>query len=245
MTIDRYTRQRILPEFGDKAQKILKHTHLGIVGCGGLGSHIANYFTRIGVHTLTLIDPDPIELTNLHRTAIYTEQDIDATKTDTLATHLKTINNTITIHTHTTALTASNAEQLLKPVDIILDGTDNLPTRYLINETAIKHQIPWVYGGVHGVIGMVLPILPDKGPCFSCLQPIIPKTQQQRLPVLGTLPAAIAAIQTSEALKILLNQSQPTLTIYNIWTQQTDQLTIHQNPDCPICIHHKYAHLPK
>lgn len=245
MNSDRYSRQRIVPEFGDTGQKILSHTHIAIVGCGGLGSHLATFLTRMGVHTLTLIDPDPVELTNLHRTALYTENDINTAKTDALTTHLHHINPTTTIHKHTTKLTATNTETLLKNCDLILDGTDNLPTRYLINETAIKHHLPWIYAGVHGVIGMIMAINPTNGPCFTCLGPLLTNPSQQTLPVLGTLPATIAAMQLTETLKILTKQPTASLIIYNLWTHQQDQLPIKQNPDCPICIHHNYLHLKK
>ncbi|MBU0496810.1 MAG: HesA/MoeB/ThiF family protein [Candidatus Thermoplasmatota archaeon] len=245
MMNNRFIRQLTVPEFGENGQKILESNHVGIIGCGGLGSHLADFFVRMGVQTLTIIDDDCVELSNLHRTALYTEKDIGTPKTTTLSKHLLAINPRLKIHAHTTRLTAPNTEQLLASCNIILDGTDNIPTRYLVNELSVKHHIPWVYAGVYSTIGMILAIIPASGPCFSCVHPTLSQPSETNIPVIGHLPAAVAAIQCSEALKILLGTLSPKLIIYNLWTQQIDHLDIQKNPDCPICCKQQFSYLKK
>lgn len=245
MDLSRYQRQIIVPEFGETGQKKLSQSHIGIVGIGGLGSNSADYLTRLGVKELTLIDSDTVEITNLHRTALYTEQDIGKPKTTALSAHLKNINPELKINTHNIRLTEDNAEGILTSCDLILDGTDNLPTRYLINEVAIKHQIPWVYTGVHTTTGMILAIHPKNTPCLSCLSHALPQLPTAEIPVFGTLPSTIAALQITEALKLLLNKPTAGFLIFNIWTQQLDQLKIKKNSDCPICHSHHYIYLKR
>jgi adenylyltransferase/sulfurtransferase len=245
MDLFRYRRQIIVPELGKTGQKILTKSHIGIIGCGGLGSNSADYLTRLGINQLTLIDNDHVDITNLHRTALYTEHDIGTPKTTALSTHLKKIDTNLKINTKNVRLIPKNAEEILTPCNLILDGTDNLTTRYLINEVSIKHQIPWVYAGVHTTTGMILAIHPHSTPCLSCLSHSFPQIPENEIPVLGTLPSIIAALQITEALKLLFHQQTAGFLILNIWTKQLDQLTIRKNLNCSICHHHHYEHLPR
>lgn len=245
MDIARFQRQIIVPELGKTGQKKLAKTHIAIVGCGGLGSNSADFLTRLGIRQLTLIDNDHVNLTNLHRTALYTESDIGAQKTTALSEHLRKIDSTLKINTHDVWITGKNAEEILTSCDLVLDGTDNLATRYLINEIAIKHQIPWVYTGVHTTTGMILAIHPHKTPCLSCLSSHLPQIPENQIPVLGTLPSIIAALQITEALKLLFNQPTSGFLILNIWTMQLDQININQNPNCSLCHHHHYEYLTR
>lgn len=245
MDMYRYCRQIIVPEIGKKGQQILSNTHIAIVGCGGLGSNSAEFLTRLGIGGLTLIDHDLVELTNIHRTALFTEEDIGKSKADMISRHVNLINPHIKTNVLNNSLTKHTAEGHLKSCDVILDGTDNLDTRYLINEVAIKHKIPWVYAGVHSTQGMVMAIIPGKTPCLSCLSKSIPQSAVTEIPVLGTLPASTASLQVSEALKILFNVKTAGFILFNLWSFELEMLAIKKNPDCPICQHHHFTKLSR
>jgi adenylyltransferase/sulfurtransferase len=174
---------------------------------------------------------------------LYTEKDVGTAKTVALSSHLLAINPLLKIHSYKARLTTQNIEQLMASCDILLDGTDNIPTRYLVNDLSVKHQIPWVYAGVYGTIGMILAVKPTFGPCFACIHPTLSQPSEKNIPVIGHLPAAVAAIQCSEAFKILLGSLSPKLIIYNLWTQQIDLLDIQKNPDCPVCCKQQYSYL--
>jgi adenylyltransferase/sulfurtransferase len=241
MTSSRFHRQIIVPEIGEKGQEILSKTHFAIVGCGGLGSNSANFLTRLGIQQLTLIDYDKVDITNLHRTALYTENDIGSQKTIALSYHLKQINPSLQINFQNTKLTGINAEELLNSCEIILDGSDNLSTRYIINEVAVKHKLPWVYSGVHSTTGMIFAVLPNESPCLSCLSNTFPQPHLTEIPVLGTLPSTIATLQITEAIKLLFKKPTAGFLIFNIWTHKLDQLSFKKNSDCPICVHHQFT----
>jgi adenylyltransferase/sulfurtransferase len=132
-------------------------------------------------------------------------------------------------------VTVENIESIIKNVDVLIDGTDNIPIRFLINRFTVQHNIPWVYAGVHDTVGMVMGILPKKTPCFQCIAQNIPEENTQELPVLGSLPATIAAIQCNEAIKILLGEETKGLIIYDVWNQCYDIMGIKRNPHCMIC----------
>lgn len=245
MVMDRYQRQIIVPEIGKKGQQLLANTHIAIVGCGGLGSNTANFLSRIGIGKLTLIDHDLVDLTNLHRTALFTEEDIGKSKAEMISKHVTLVNSHVKTSVFNKSLTKDTAEDILNSCDIILDGTDNLDTRYLINEVAVKHKIPWIYAGVHSTQGMVLAIIPNKTPCLSCLSDTLPQTPVGEIPVLGTLPASIAALQVSEALKVFFKLQTSGFILFNLWNFDLETLPIKKNPDCPICGHQSFVQLSR
>ncbi len=245
MEMNRYHRQIIVPEIGKKGQQLLANTHVAIVGCGGLGSNTADFLARLGIGRLTLIDHDLVEITNLHRTALFTEKDIGNSKAEMISKHVALVNSNVKTSVLNKSLTKDNAENILGTCDIILDGTDNLDTRYLINEVAVKHKIPWIYAGVHSTHGMVLAIIPDKTPCLSCLSDTLPQTPVDEIPVLGILPASIAALQVSEAFKVLFELQTSGFILFNLWNFDLEMLPIKQNPDCPICRHKLFAQISR
>lgn len=245
MDMDRYHRQIIVPEMGKEGQQLLSNTHIAIVGCGGLGSNTADFLSRLGIGKLTLIDHDLVEITNLHRTALFTEEDIGKSKAEMISKHVTLVNSHVKTSVFNKSLTKDNAENILGSCDIILDGTDNLDIRYLINEVAIKHKIPWIYAGVHSTHGMVLAIIPNKTPCLSCLSDTLPQTLVDEIPVLGILPSSIASLQISEALKVLFKLQTSGFILFNLWNFDLETLAIKKNPDCPICRHHRFAQLSR
>lgn len=235
MIPDRYRRQILVTEFGPKSQKLLTTKHAIVIGGGGLGSHSANFLIRLGIGSIDIIDFDIIDLTNLHRTSVFSEQDIGKSKVKILQQKLQKVNTNVQVKGIHQKVTSENIWNLVQDADIIIDGTDNIPLRLLINEISIRLNIPWVYAGVYETIGMVMGILPKKTSCFHCLTQEIPQTGAKENPVLGTLPATIAAIQCNEAIKLLLGKRPAGLLIYDVWNQCFDIIDIKRNPNCSIC----------
>jgi molybdopterin/thiamine biosynthesis adenylyltransferase len=232
---DRYRRQTLVKEFGQRGQKLLASKHAILIGGGGLGSNSANLLIRMGIGSIDIIDYDTIDKTNLHRTSVFSEKDIGEKKASILKEKLQSVNTDVKVKAINKKVTSKNIDSLISNADVIIDGTDNIPLRLLINERAIKHKIPWVYAGVFETVGMVMAILPKKTACFHCITPKIPVSKTQEIPVLGSLPATIAAIQCNETIKILMGKQPAGLIIYDVWNQCFDVLNIKRNPCCPIC----------
>jgi len=231
----RYHRQLLVKTFGEDGQRRLTAAHAVIIGCGGLGSHSANTLVRMGIGTIDLIDHDTVDLTNLHRTAVYTEADVGKPKSTVLAARLRDVNREVAIYDHHLTVTRDNIHTLLDDATIILDGTDSLPLRRTINTAAIDLHIPWVYAGVTDTCGMILGIIPGKTPCFHCLSHTLPKPTQTPLPIHGALPAITAALQCVEALHILQGRLPTGLLIYDADHQRCETLHVTRNPRCPSC----------
>ncbi len=241
-SMKRYQRQTMVPELDLEGQQILKKSSVLLIGAGGLGSNSANILTRMGVGTLTIVDDDSVNLSNLHRTTIFTEEDIGKQKSIVLAQYLKKTNSQTNIITHQKQVTPENIHDLIKNIDLILDGTDTMSTRYLINEAAIQQNIPWVYAGLHATNAMIMGIIPQKTPCLNCISQTKPE-KNDPIPVLGNLPVITAAIQCTEAIKILLGKQPAGLILYDIWSQKFETLLIQKNPTCTCCVQHSYHFL--
>jgi molybdopterin-synthase adenylyltransferase len=239
MVNNRYTRQILVKELGPKGQEALGSKHVVIIGGGGLGSHSSSLLIRMGIGHIDIIDNDTVDLTNLHRTAVFSEKDIGKSKAMVLQEKLQAVNTEVVVHGINQKVTKDNIETLVKNADIILDGTDNLPLRFLINEIAMKQNIPWVYAGVYETVGMVMGIITGHTPCFQCMSQDIPETTAETTPVLGSLPATVASIQCNETIKLLLGKPLAGLIIYDSWTQCFDTIKIKRNPHCPGCSTHK------
>ncbi len=256
----RYHRQQILPGIGPEGQARLAASHAVLIGMGALGCAIADHLARAGVGTLTLIDRDLVEFTNLQRQILYTEADASEglPKAEAARARLAAINSEITIHAHIADLTATNADALLAgdatktdqrragdtPPSILLDGTDNFETRYLLNDIAVRDSIPLIYGGVVATHGMQMTIRPGITPCLRCLfeDPPAPGTQPtcDTAGVLGPVVAIVAACQSADALRCLLGQGEKipqTLLEFDLWAGQRRRidLTGAQRDDCPCC----------
>ena len=232
----RYRRQNLLPFFSVDRQKRLAKTSVVIVGGGGLGSHSASLLVRMGVGSVTVVDSDKVELSNLHRTAVFDEGDVGKLKSEVLQQKLSLINDQTNVVGVSGQVTAENIEAMVQNVDVIVDGTDNLETRFLINETAVKHNIPWVYAGVHGAVGMVFGVIPGQTPCLQCMMETLPSDKSKdELPVLGSLPGIIAGIQCSEVLKIVFENQTSGLLMYDIWQHHFDVMKVEKNLRCRCC----------
>lgn len=232
---DRYQRQTLVRALGKNGQDLLETKHAVIIGGGGLGSNSANLMVRLGVGSIDIIDFDTVDVTNLHRTAVFSEEDIGKSKALTLQQRLQQVNTNVRIKGTNQKVTVENIKDLVSHADVIIDGTDTVPLRVLINEVSIQNNIPWVYAGVYETVGMVMGILPKHTPCFQCITQSIPESKTNGIPVLGSLPATIASIQCNEAIKILLGRQPKGLIIYDVWNQCFDTLDIQRNPHCPTC----------
>ena len=235
MNLERYKRQILVKEIGKPGQEILSKKHVVVIGGGGLGSNSANFLVRTGIKSIDIVDYDKVDLSNLHRTTIFTEDDVGKLKAAVLEERLRQINPEVVVRGVEKKVTKQNIESLVNHADIILDGTDNLETRFLINDVAVKHNIPWVYAGVFSTIGMVMCVIPKRTPCFKCVSPVLPSPPVGNTPVLGILPGLIAAVQCTEAIKILLEKPCSGLLIYDTWRQCFDQLAVQRNPACSCC----------
>jgi molybdopterin/thiamine biosynthesis adenylyltransferase len=246
----RYSRQLILPEVGTEGQSALLNSSVSVVGCGATGSTILNLLARAGVGELTIIDRDFIELTNLQRQVLFDEGDLEQPKALVAADKVRRANSDVVIHDVVKDLNPNNAEAILGQPDLIVDGTDNMETRFLINDVCAKNEIPWVYCGAVGTHGMVMPIVPHITPCFRCFLPDIPPQGVLQTcdlaGVLNTITAIMASIATTEALRILLGKSAPDdaqLIIYDAWEQTLQKMSVYKNPLCPCCAHSSFEFL--
>ncbi len=243
MNKERYKKQLLVKEFNEKGQRTLAQSKIIIIGAGGLGSNSANLLARTGVGTIEIIDEDLVELSNLHRTTIFTEEDIGKPKSIVLEEKLIRVNSEITITGIQKKATKNNIEKLVDNADLIIDGTDNMETRFLINDASIKNNIPWVYGGVAGTIGMTMGIIPGKTPCIRCISQNISSSSTSGQGTFSILPSIVASIQCMEAIKILLSEKPSGLIIYDIWKQCFEQMIIQRNPACSCCGKHSFEFL--
>jgi len=238
MTSDRYLRQRILPEIGDEGQQRLARARVLIAGCGALGTNLADLIARAGIGHITVVDHDRVELSNLQRQALMA-----------VAEALMAINSESEVSYEVTKIEAHNVEQLIEGYHLVLDGFDNLKARYLLNDTCVKHDIPWIFGTVAATYGMTMPILPNKGPCLRCLFPSpVPDEivlTARNAGIINTIPRAIATIETTQALKILLGSPEcpVKLITYDIWRNTFSAQKIHKAKHCPCCSEGRYEFL--
>jgi adenylyltransferase/sulfurtransferase len=238
---DRFARQSRLPQIGHAGQQRIASSAVAVVGLGALGSVAAERLVRAGAGKLILVDRDIVELSNLQRQALYTEADTNKAKTDALATHLLSIRAALTIITHATDLNYRNIDKILHPSDIIIDGTDNLSTRSLINEYAKEQGIPWIYGAAVGTTGRVMLFSPD-GPCLSCLHKKSRMRSEETCEtagILGTTSGIVAEMQTALAIKTLIGKStetdSSTLFVLDGWDMGLRRLSVKKQPDCMTC----------
>ncbi len=241
----RYTRQIILPLIGKKGQEKLQRSRVCIVGVGALGSTTAALLARAGIGHLTLIDRDILDISNLQRQTLYDEADVNLPKAVQAEKHLKAINSTMSLQALPIDLHAGDIDYL-KNHDLIIDGTDNMETRMLVNDYALKYNIPWVYGSAIQDKGYVMNIIPKKTPCFNC---IFSNTKAEETcetaGVLNTITNVIASLQVNEAFKILLQQDYEKDLLYiNLTTNTLEKIKVKQRKDCKPC-HNIFEYLSK
>jgi molybdopterin/thiamine biosynthesis adenylyltransferase len=240
---DRYSRQIRFEPIGEQGQQAIRNASVCIIGCGALGSFQAEALARAGVGTLGLIDRDYVDFSNLQRQWLYDEQDAhDETPKAVAATRrISVLNRNVKVMPAVSDVTPSNIEELTAGFDLILDGTDNFETRYLINDLSIKRGVPWIYGAAIGAYGVVMPIVPDRGPCFRCIYPEAPAGVLPTCDVNGIISpttATVAAWQVSLALRLLVGWSEFACRIqsFDVWTGVSRSVGAgERDPDCPAC----------
>ena len=235
---NRYSRQIAFRGIGEDGQKRIDNARIAIVGMGALGSASANNLARAGVGYLRLIDSDTADITNLQRQMLYTEADVEAAipKAIAAARHLREINAKIQLEPQVKRLNSDNCIELLSGVDLVLDGTDNIAARYLINKTCLGLGVPWVYGAALGSAGAVFPVVPN-GACFRCLFPEDNSTGESCVThgVLGSLTMIVSSLQATEAMKILLGNPGGGLITFDIWNNICECIEIERNTECVDC----------
>jgi adenylyltransferase/sulfurtransferase len=202
----RYHRQLIIPEFGKEGQRRLKNSHVIVIGLGGLGCSSAIYLTAAGVGHLTIVDFDVVQLSDLNRQVLYWEEDIDEKKVLVAQRKLSKLNPNIKIISIFTKITEKNVFNIIDGAQVVVDGLDNISTRLFVNSACVKHKIPYIYGGVSRLRGMMTTIIPGKTPCLACLYPKGSRGGKA-LGVLGVIPGVIANLQSLESIKLLIGYS--------------------------------------
>jgi len=238
----RYSRHLILPEVGMEGQQKLKAARVLCVGTGGLGSPLALYLTAAGIGTLGLVDFDVVDASNLQRQIIHSTKDIGRSKLDSAEEKLKALNPAIDIVKHNTMLSSANALDILKDYDIVADGTDNFPTRYLVNDACVLLGKPNAYGSIFRFEGQASVFAAEHGPCYRCLYPeppppgLVPSCAEGG--VLGILPGLVGVIQATEVIKLILGKGEPLigrLLLVDALNMRFRELKLRKNPDCPVC----------
>ena len=247
--VQRYSRHLIMPEVGLEGQRKLKAARVLCVGAGGLGAPASMYLAAAGVGTLGLVDFDVVDASNLHRQIIYGTPDVGKRKLDASRERLEAMNTGVKVITHELALTSKNALEVLKDYDVILDGTDNFQTRYLVNDACVLLGKPNAYGSIFRFDGQASVFAVKGGPCYRCLYPeppppgLVPSCAEGG--VLGVLPGIIGIIQATEAIKLILGAGQPLigrLLLYDALQMRFRELKLRRDPDCPICGDHPSIH---
>ena len=240
--LSRYSRHLILPEVGMEGQRRLKAARVLCVGTGGLGSPMALYLTAAGIGTLGLVDFDVVDASNLQRQIIHSTKDIGRKKIDSAEEKLSALNPAIKIVKHETMLSSANALDILKDYDIVADGTDNFPTRYLVNDACVLLGKPNVYGSIFRFEGQASVFATEAGPCYRCLYPeppppgLVPSCAEGG--VLGILPGLVGVIQATEVIKLILGKGESLvgrLLLVDALNMRFRELKLRKNPECPIC----------
>jgi adenylyltransferase/sulfurtransferase len=240
--LSRYSRHLLLPEVGMEGQQRLKAARVLCVGAGGLGSPLALYLAAAGIGTLGLVDFDVVDASNLQRQIIHSTRDIGRKKLDSAAERLLALNPALNVIRHETMLSSANALDILKDYDIVADGTDNFPTRYLVNDACVLLRKPNVYGSIFRFEGQASVFATEAGPCYRCLYPeppppgLVPSCAEGG--VLGILPGLVGVIQATETIKLILGKGEPLigrLLLVDSLAMRFRELKLRKNPDCPVC----------
>jgi len=241
----RYSRHLIMPEVGMEGQLKLKAAKVALIGTGGLGAPLGMYLAAAGVGRIGLVDFDVVDFTNLQRQVIHGTKDVGKKKLDSAAETMLDINPYVEIDRHEVALTSENALEILKDYDIVVDGTDNFPTRYLVNDACVLLKKPNVYGSIFRFEGQATIFAYPGGPCYRCLYPeppppgLVPSCAEGG--VLGILPGTIGLIQATETVKLILGIGEPLigrLVLYDALAMRFRELKLRRNPECPVCGDH-------
>lgn len=243
--LERYTRQLLLAEIGREGQEKLLAAHVAVIGCGALGSVVASSLVRAGVGRVKIVDRDYIELSNLQRQILFDEEDIarGLPKAVAAAEKLRRVNSDVSIEPLVTDVNPDNVEEIIGDVDLVLDGTDNFETRFLINDACVKHDIPWVYGAVIATYGMTMAIIPHSTPCFRCFLAKMPPPGStptcDTVGVLGPAVNIVASLEVTEGFKLLMGKEEELhrrLIYVDVWAGTLERLELGKRGDpCPAC----------
>ena len=242
----RYSRHLIMPEVGMEGQLKLKQASVLLVGTGGLGAPLALYLTAAGIGRIGLVDFDVVDYTNLQRQVIHGTKDVGRPKIDSAIESMRDINPFVQLERHEVALTSENALDIIKDYDYVVDGTDNFPTRYLVNDACVLLGKPNVYGSIFRFEGQATVFAYEGGPCYRCLYPeppppgLVPSCAEGG--VLGILPGVIGLIQATETVKLILGTGKPLvgrLLLYDALEMKFRELKLRKNPECPVCGDHR------
>ena len=238
----RYRRHTTLSEVGTVGQEKLIGSRVLIIGAGGLGSPVALYLAAAGVGTIGIVDPDTVDLSNLQRQILHNERKLGRLKVESAQETLNALNPDVKVEPHATRLTASNALEIMGAYDIVIDGADNFPTRYLVNDASLHLRTPVVHGSILRFEGQASVFIPYEGPCYRCLfrHPPPPELAPPcaEAGVLGVLPGIIGSIQAMEAIKLLLSIGESLagrLLVYDALSQEFRTLRLNRDPQCPTC----------
>src|SRR5919107_1257539 len=247
--VQRYSRHLIMPEVGVDGQRKLKKGSVLCIGAGGLGSPAAMYLAAAGIGTIGIVDFDVVDFSNLQRQIIHGTSDVGRPKLQSAKDRLGALNPNVHVETYDEALTSANALRLFEPYDVILDGTDNFPTRYLVNDACVLLGKPNAYGSIFRFEGQASVFATKDGPCYRCLYPeppppgLVPSCAEGG--VLGVLPGVIGTVQATETIKLLLgagNTLVGRLLLYDAWNMRFRELKLRRDVDCPVCGDHPTVH---
>ena len=240
--VQRYSRHLIMPEVAMAGQKRLKASSVLLIGAGGLGSPLGLYLTAAGIGRIGLVDFDVVDASNLQRQVLHTTDDVGRPKLQSAREHLSAINPNVKFELYETRLTSANAIAIFESYDVVVDGTDNFATRYLVNDACVLLGKPNVYGSIFRFEGQASVFAPPDGPCYRCLYPeppppgMVPSCAEGG--VLGILPGLIGVIQATEAVKLILGKGDPLigrLILYDALAMRFRELKVRRNPNCPLC----------
>ena len=247
-TLERYSRQMLLPHIGRVGQAALRSARVAVLGAGGLGSFSASFLVRAGVSLVRIVDRDLVELTNLHRTAHFNEQDVGLPKVEALGRKLTRLNSEVTVETQVADVNAWSVLQLIDDVDLVVDGFDNMEARYVLNDAAVSLATPWVYAGTIGSDATVMSIIPGEGPCLRCVLPEIPPPGAlptcETAGVLPIAPAFTASFQVKEAINVILGRGRPgRLYSFDLEGDRFQTADIGASASCPTCARRDFEFL--
>jgi molybdopterin/thiamine biosynthesis adenylyltransferase/rhodanese-related sulfurtransferase len=239
---DRYSRHLLIPEIGAEGQQKLLDAKVLLLGAGGLGSPTALYLAAAGVGTLGIVDDDAVDLSNLQRQVIHTTERIGVPKVDSAEESIRALNPDVQVIKYPVRLDASNIMEIIEGFDVIVDGVDNFPTRYLLNDASVRSRIPVVSAAILGFEGQLSVFQPYEGPCYRCVFPEPPPAELAPScganGVLGVLPGTMGLLQATEVVKLIVGMGEPAvgrLLLYDALAATLAEVKIHRDPDCPIC----------
>jgi adenylyltransferase/sulfurtransferase len=234
---ERYNRQMMIRGWGKEGQEKLKSATVAVAGVGGLGCPAAIYLTVAGVGKIVLIDHESVELSNLNRQILHWEEDVDKLKVLSASEKLRRLNSDVQVEVRSDTISEENVRDLIKGVDVLLDGMDNFKTRFILNEACIKEEVPFIHGSIYGLEGRLTTIIPRKTPCLMCIYKTMPP-EEKPFPVLGTAPATIACLQVMEAVKMIVGIGDLLLNkmlVFDGADMTFRTVNLFRDADCPVC----------